>query len=569
MESGWIGMEYTSETILDKVEEHFSNLDYDCQRYSDGLGEVRIPLFCVKKENDEINDEIVVDIITEERISKSKYLPSMSIDGTTIEYACAPKFFQYYLNGAKVYWAYGDNIVEDNKFKSFKAACSKNGIGLLKVSDIIDVVLEARSLLQNFALEVDREIRRGGLQNIPQRDQVSGFVMTYLERLQEEYIHYLVYYGAPRFQRREITKRETQDLSLILINKMLDIKRLHYSDILNSFAGNYRKADMSDYDLALRTIKQLWKERFEIDYPNIQRDFESVLLLNPKYRDHFLHQFQVFLLGAVILDGIYNTDPIKRFNRVTRTRIEDAWLAAATYHDYYYPIQLTQSWMVQFFKKFFDFKRKEIPLELKFEEIIIRDEFLHKMQSLCKVIGCTLDDCLIRFILERVALDKNHAVLSAFGLYRALNGSDKLSDKAINIAAASILLHDEPNWECFSGKFENANKRDWEQELCCKSLLPQLQFEFLPIAFLLTFCDSVQEWGREGRGYESARPQLLNLKVEPQKISIEISVEGNDTFRAKFDELEKLKQYLEDERFEIKLSTRQGGQEAALTMTGR
>ncbi len=562
-------MEYTTKTILNKVEEYFSNLGYECQRYSDRLGEVRIPLFCVKKENDEITDLIVVDIITEERISKSEYLPSMDIEGTTIEFACAPKFFQYYLHQAKVYWAYGANLAEDNKYRSFKAACRKNGIGLLKVADNIDLVLEASNLLKQFTDEIDKEIRNSTLRGIPQRDQVFELVKKSLERLQEENIHYLIYYGAPRFQRREITKRETQDLSLILINKLLGIKKLEYSGILASFARTYRKADKSDYELALSVIKRLWRDRFDLEYPNVQKDFESILLLNPKYRDHFLHQFQVFLLGAVILDGLYRTRLISTFNRVNRARIEDAWLAAATYHDFYFPIQLTESWMTQFFKKFFDFTRKKIPLELKFEEIIIRDEFLYKMQSLCKVIGCALDDCLIRFIIERVAVDKNHAVLSAFGLFREFNGNEKLSENAINIAAASILLHDKPNWECFSGKFDNSNKQDWEQELCCRNLLPQLQFMSLPIAFLLAFCDSVQEWGREGRGYETVRPELLNLEVTPQKISIAISLEDNDSFRIKFDELEKLKQYLDDARFEITLSTPQGGQIATLPMTGR
>lgn len=563
-------MKYSYEDILKTLIAHFTALNYTCKEYTNILGDVRIPLFCVKSENDQSVDEIVIDIITEENISKAQYLPTMTIDNVTVEYASAPSFFQHYLRNARIYWAYGDDVIENRKFNIFKAACKKNGIGLLKISSAVNVVQEAKSLIQLYSAKIDKQIDEIGLPLAQHKDHISDLFKKLIEEQQEEMIHYLIYYGSPRFQRREITKRDTQDLSLILINSLLGIKRLKYSTVLSSFADNYRKADKTDYELALGTIKHLWKERFDIEYPDVQRDFESVLLLNPNYRDHFLHQFQVFLLGAVIIDRLYRTKPIRDFNRKLNVKFEDVWLAAAAYHDFNYPIQLWESWMTRFVKMFINFPGETLPLELNLEKLVIRDEFISKVQAICSAIGHNnIDDCLINFILERVALSKNHAVLSAFGIFGIFNGNDKLPAPAINHAAASILLHDEPNWTCFSGKFENSDMEEWEQNLCQQALLPQLKFESLPLAFLLTFCDSVQEWGREGRGYDTATPELLNINVDTKKIAIEIAIEDNPSFRRKLDDFEKLKQYLEDERFEVKIISRSGGQEATFLMKGQ
>ena len=44
---------------------------------------------------------------------------------------------------------------------------------------------------------------------------------------------------------------------------------------------------------------------------------------------------------------------VKNFKKSTNTALEDAWLAASTYHDFNYPIQKWENWMTDFLKKNF------------------------------------------------------------------------------------------------------------------------------------------------------------------------------------------------------------------------
>ncbi|GAI34354.1 unnamed protein product, partial [marine sediment metagenome] len=243
-----------------------------------------------------------------------------------------------------------------------------------------------------------------------------------------------------------------------------------------------------------------------------------VLLLDPEYRDHFLHQFQVFILGLLIIDKLYTETWVKDFEKKNKSKIEDVWLACSTYHDYNFPVQKWDDWMRRFLVQNFHVSKtsskrhlnhndigKEI-MRLNLGDIVVRDEFVTKMQRVSAGIGCDYNDNFQRFVLQRVAIDKNHAVLGAFTFLEKFLNCSKLSDLAINAAAGSIFLHDEPNWQCFRGDIQGLRACSYgknslsieEKDLCKSPILTHLTLGSMPLAFLLTYCDVAQEWGRKG-----------------------------------------------------------------------
>ncbi len=558
--------DYTREEIIEKLETYLDAEGFKCQKYSKRLGDIRLPLYCKRSQEDNSVEEIVIDIITESTVSKKLYLPTIPIQSTTIESACAPRFFQYYLPKVKIFWAYGYYVIKNNKYKRFKTACAKNGIGLLEVSDSgVTVKLDAKPLSEQASEQMRTQVENN-IEECSQKEQLIKNLSDYICEEQEDYIHYLVYYGAPQFQRRAITNRGTQDLSLLLVNRLVEINNIKYKRDLQRLATKYRNADKVDYEIALKTIQELWASRLNADYPEIQKDFEVVLRLDPKYRDHFLHQFQVFLLGAIIIDKLYDTQPIRAFEQSTGSPIEDAWLAASTYHDFNYPVERCEDWMNSFFQQNLHVDSKEIA-RLSLEKVVVTDYFLSKIQNLCSVIGYAADDCFMRFILERAAIDRNHAVLGALTFLKKFQTNNRLTTDAVNHAAASIFMHDFRNWRCFCGKGDCEDLKDWEINLFNKSPLPNLTFDSFPLLFLLAFCDEAQEWGRVGADYEETIPELEDIEVDHKKILIHISVKNDQSLNKKHGKIQKLKRFLKDRRFGIKIYSPTGGS-AEEWMTG-
>ena len=66
-----------------------------------------------------------------------------------------------------------------------------------------------------------------------------------------------------------------------------------------------------------------------------------VPLLGAGHRDHYLHQFQVFLMGSCILDKLLD---LNHPDIISNTKIDVQWLIASSFHDMAYPLQLYEDW---------------------------------------------------------------------------------------------------------------------------------------------------------------------------------------------------------------------------------
>jgi hypothetical protein len=339
--------EHTLDKMLQVLKKHFEKCGYEVARYSNDFLPVRVPLYCKKDENGKL-DELVVDFTTSSTISKDAFFPTMTIGGVRIFEASPLGFYQYYFIQAKTYLAYPDYVVETDEFNEFKKVCVKRGIGLLKTSKTkITEVVQSRPLFDEICNQLSMK-----------NDDIKSKLEYYLRNC----LHYFVYYPEPIYKIRAITGRVKGDISFVLIDKLSELENIAYNEELNkTLAFNYRQERRDDYQIALDTIKKLWSGKgvqdidykgIGVEYPIIQRQLEDILLRNPEYRDHFLHQFQVFLLGAYVIDKLYGNEKcIKEFERRFKCPIENAWLLASTYHDFNYSIQEYDSWIKEFFSQ--------------------------------------------------------------------------------------------------------------------------------------------------------------------------------------------------------------------------
>jgi len=538
--------EYTPDEMFQQLKQFFIEKrgfkERDIIKYPKELGPVRVPLYCVKKDNKKkIVDEIIIDIVTSNTIVKEQFFPTIPGGDFDILEAAPVIFYQYYFPKAKVFIAYPNILKNDLEFKEVKNICLKRGIGLLEVSkNSVNEEVASKTLVTVF----DEDIKNRKDRNKTVREIIEDYLENYIIRL--------VYYPDPLYKRRAIIGRMPEMISYVLIDKLLELKKLEYSNKLKKLANEYRNESRDDYDIALKYIGDLWKERLGIEYPEIQKHLEEILLRDEKYIEHFVHQFQVFLIGAFILDKMYNAKDfvgiIESFKVKYKCKIEDAWLAASTYHDFNYGLQKFDIWLQQFFTDTLSINNEEAKDKLNIlnlDAAMVRESFSDIIINLVELLNLDQDkkNIAMKFFYEKSVMDRNHGLLSALSILKLvkIHGSKPEISEGILQAAFAIACHDEDIWEALCGckgylkslnaciekncgrkkvhskavevyKQKRKNCTIWEQELMTKPIIGQISFNKWPLLFLLIFCDSVQDEGRIINTYFSNAPIIKDEK---------------------------------------------------------
>ena len=416
--------EYTPDEMLQWLEQEFKEeRGYEVKTYSDDYLPARVPLYCKKEVEGEITDEVVIEVTTNKTISKEVFFPSLDVNKrgkkVTLSEVSPVRFYQYYFPKAKIFYAYPDYVEENDKFNDFKDVCVKRGIGLLKVSKRrIEEMVRSRSLFDEICEQLIDDKKK--------HEDILGTIGDYLEN----YLDYFVYYPDPVYRRSAIIEKKPGKISRVLIDKLQDLKNIQYASKLIELAYSYRDELRDDLDIVLSYTKELWKERLGLKYPEIQRHLEEILLRDNMYRDHFVHQFQVFLIGAYILEKMYETKDfsgaIQSFESNHECKIEDAWLAASTYHDFNYGLQNFDKWLLQFFSDTLSIKNEEAKEHLNtlnLDAVMVREslsDIIIKMVKLLKVDENT-EKKAIRFFYEKAVRDRNHGLLSALSILKLCN----------------------------------------------------------------------------------------------------------------------------------------------------
>ncbi len=258
----------------------------------------------------------------------------------------------------------------------------------------------------------------------------------------------------------------------------------------------------------------LWEEQISIGendklLPLFNLFNEKILNELPGYRDHFIHQYQVFLLGYYIIEKLKSTQ-VPFHEAYAKTilleeplddqslkRIADlAWLVTSTFHDIAFPLQKINQWLPNMVEKFLGEESKwiipEIPIELilfdekgrYFTSITELNRYLVQMNLIPGI-----DDDEFYQLFLKIVRKKDHGVLSALILAAP---QFPCQNEIIIPASLAIAFH----------------KKLLDE---IKSTGTKISFEQFPLLFLLLYCDLVQEWGRDPEDKSYKPPTLKKI----------------------------------------------------------
>lgn len=540
-----------------------------CPEYDPNFEPARVPVFAYLSSGEQ-ERQVFVDIITEAEITTADYFQDRKFerrvsegDSLPLPNASSAQFFRHFFPNAQIFWAIPSYIQKNSEFTRFRAKCNTENIGLLEVNktgenqfQVKQVTSTPFSLFEQRLSEIKVEI---GKRNFSKRELR---LKKALGRWQKEDISYLVFYPEPKYLATDISIRDEKcNISRELINKMASLNTIAYKSILQNFSKNYYQQSVDDYKAALDIIEQLWN-LYDINYPKLHTDFEQVLKLDPEYRDHFLHAFQVFLYGTYIIDNLYS-DVSAGFGTEIGDRVEDAWLFASTYHDYNYMIQKFDKWTHKFFTSALYLEDKDRnPASLHLSEPYVKRGYMFNTRRVAKMLGISdIDNVCLDFLYDRILEKKNHALISGLSFLKYMEKCNVtiLTNRVIDAICKSISLHDKDIYLCLSGldpRYPDDPKDEAGTNIKKKEFIKRITFVDDPIPFVLILSDSIQEEGRT---------DAIEYKVELEKVYFkdsrlysDIVFKGNmsgDGYAKKSNELERISQLLQGEqRFIVAIS---------------
>ncbi len=599
--------EYSREEMISWIKKYFGDQGYDIVPYSPDFLPARVALHG-KREHENRTDEIVVELTNDKIITIDIFLPEVTINGVTILEASPIRFYQYYFINAEVYFAYPDYVKEDQEFKSFTKLCKKLGIGLLKTSKTkIEEIVKPCSIYDQICNKL------GFPTDKTKMDKETENKMDKIEYHLRNCLHYFVYYPAPVFKNRAIRGRAIEKISFDLLDKLCNVENISYNEELKKYALDYRQGKgEDDYALVQEYVTLLWEKYLGLTYPNIQSRVENILQKDKKYREHFVHQFNVFLIGAYIIDSFFPKISAK-FSEDYKSKIEEVWLCAATFHDFSYGLQNFDTWLMDFFVETLRIKysqTKETLNVLNLDAAMFREALY---DNIIKIVNKLKNDLteeqkekLIRFFYEKAVRDRNHGVLSAISLlklHQTEKNEVKINELGMLKAAVGICCHDPDIWEALCGchgyrrtsrklpttaekcvedchrevwptkrsrinrekisinpserNVERYKCEQWEKDLMDQRVMNKITFEENPILFLLIYCDHIQDEGRVTSSSEDIsqdRSSLKDVIIEEKdgKSVICANLESKEQ-SVKEAEIERVAWCLKDDRFIIRI----------------
>lgn len=418
-----------------------------------------------------------------------------------------------------------------------------SGIGLIRVRKRqIRVVLEARTS-EDKMRQIITYMRRK-----PDSAAPSNVTMRKFETI--------VALGAKPFKFR---------IARELLEKIERLENVTYSDLLRDFKKKYEAVENSndEHRVVLDTLEKLWSGKYGKPtgakaFDNFDK-FEPILKEIPRYRDHIIHPFQVFLMGTVIIDSNYSLFSRlhkRKFQNSQDDSVDFSWLLCSTFHDMCYPIQMYETFNKNFFQNFLQTEMS--PVVFQTEKLLLEDDNLKYLDQLVSLYGhykqekntwtfdsmCQINNKLRADMISEISR-KSHALLSAMALIKKILTEDQTKTNAnymtgrfstdVYPAALAISLHDEKMLD----KIEDC-----------------VLFEKMPLSFLLIYCDLVQECGRS-EGEESV--ELSNFDCGSCTVESTLKFVKDQEFKYKVTEMEKIYGKISSESTHFKLNLKFGG----------
>jgi hypothetical protein len=224
---------------------------------------------------------------------------------------------------------------------------------------------------------------------------------------------------------------------------------------------------------------------------------KKILSSTPRYRDHFVHQFVVFLLGVVMLDRL-DTVPVSTncypgyqnlSDREKMLKMEQSWMMTSLFHDVAYPLQTSNKWFWDILRVFIGEDSHHPTRDLPLDTILFNPDYLDSIDQLLSfhLQLARNEHDLRRFIMDVLRnRDENgtgmdHGIMGAL----LLLSNPSFEFEAIAPVASAIALHNTLS-DGIAG-------------------VDMIHFEKHPLAFILIFCDLLHEWARDFDGDKTAR----------------------------------------------------------------
>lgn len=268
--------------------------------------------------------------------------------------------------------------------------------------------------------------------------------------------------------RRTMNKEIYADIQEIMMEKSLLSRR---GDMIRNGV----------YELMLKIGSRLGIPEFFIEKWKDFGEQEGVLYLIESYRDHFMHPFHVFLLGWVLLERNHKANNQFLF-KANGTHLKK-WFIVSLWHDITYIAQKGPDWFREFFYKQFKF---DISASDDWRSILTDQDSKDAINMLAMGFSDNPENQrLFRWWIDLMLLERrDHGILSAIYLLKILRPMRILSNRDKTECGLAIALHN------YHQATIDSNSNAPELSL---RRLPANKF---PLAYLLAYCDTAQEWGR-------------------------------------------------------------------------
>ena len=265
-----------------------------------------------------------------------------------------------------------------------------------------------------------------------------------------------------------------------ILNSALKLENISYQDELFRLINSHLTEKVSDYDFSKGCFQHLWKINFKEDYPLTLKKFELLLQqFFPTYREHFIHQLQVFLLGTIILSHLFknprNLFETSEIDDKEKVNIHKGWLLASSIHDFTYPLQKYDEWSEKFFKEQLNIDRLLSFLELK--NIYVEEDFSACTENILSKLKSDFIDsdswerdklynAIRRFCYYEKTEKKNHGLMASFYLQKKFKKEIKFNrefqEKILQPAAVAVAMHDNEIWQILSGQINGSREQRWK-----------------------------------------------------------------------------------------------------------
>ena len=153
--------------------------------------------------------------------------------------------------------------------------------------------------------------------------------------------------GRDRLEREESLNHHIPDA---LINKLANLRNVCYVGLLNEFVNEYKDLNFKEleeeYEVIKNTICRSMHYTFSDPFTQIVENQMKAALAETNFvgvvREKFIHPFQNFLLGIIIIDHFY--EEFRNWFSIElcqsrQTCVEASWLLASIFHDRLKPLR--------------------------------------------------------------------------------------------------------------------------------------------------------------------------------------------------------------------------------------